>query len=60
MQEPSNDIIINHPFGSSHCKLDNATDHLHQEKKNYRMTLYLHHRTLKKIPLQNNLTWTHE
>lgn len=50
MQEPSNDIYINHPFGSSHCKLDNATDHLHQEKKNYRMTLYLHHRTLKKNP----------
>lgn len=33
MQEPSNDLIINQSFGSSHCKLDNSTDHLPQGKK---------------------------
>lgn len=46
MQGRANDLIINQSFSSSHCKIDNATDHLHQEN-NYRITFYLHHRTLK-------------
>lgn len=41
MQERSNDVIINQSFGSSRCLLDNATDHLHQGEKNYRIMFYL-------------------